>query len=178
MSFFDLIDEPPVRDLFTYWLGLRQDGALPLKSAIRPENMPRSVLPNVFIFVREADGRLRCRLSGTAITHFYGFEATGKYLDDLVPPEVRENRLEIFHRPLATRLPIYYIGRVVTEGRDHWRIARLLLPASSDGAAADILLGAVAYRAASDHVFLESGPRAPAHIVKLVEATEDDLRAS
>lgn len=172
MSFVEQIEERPLKDLFSYWLDVRQDGTLPLKSAVRPENMPRSVLPNVFVVLRETDGSLCCRLSGTAITRFYRYEATGKHLDELAPPEVRQNRIDIFNRVLTTRLPIYYS----TEGRDHWRTARLLLPASSDGTMADTLPGAVAYRAAGDRALLDEGPRAPAHIVKFVEATESDLR--
>jgi len=78
-----LANEPLLRELWIYWDSKRGGSAMPRRSAIAPFEIPK-LLPYLAIIERAPDGRFRYRLMGSAIAQAYGFDATGKFLDEVL----------------------------------------------------------------------------------------------
>lgn len=141
MSFLDEIREPELKELFLFWLKKREGGAIPLRKDIGPAGIKPGYLPHLFMYHREANGRLRCILVGTGIVKTFHRDETGQYLDEILPPHSRNSRLMLFTRCLDERRPVYYRGPALFHTRERRRIGRLLLPLSSGAECADHIFG-------------------------------------
>ncbi|HVJ55855.1 MAG TPA: PAS domain-containing protein [Aliidongia sp.] len=126
---------------FDFWKSRRLEGALPLKSSIDPVEMPRSILPNLFLHEWEGPGKFRCRLAGTEICRVTRRNPTGLYLHEQVSPEASESRLDLFKEVIDRATPAVYGGRISTDPRNGIQFKRLLLPVSRDGSRADFIFG-------------------------------------
>lgn len=146
MTFRDDIAEPEIRSVFEYWVGKRRDTAVPLKRDIDPVEISHRALPWLFIYRREPNGRLRCILSGTGIVRIDNVDATGRYLDEIVPPHALKSRERLYSSTLEQGLPIYYLARHAKPGGVSRSFARLLLPISATGDRADCVFGIVRFR--------------------------------
>jgi hypothetical protein len=135
----------PLMDCWAFWRSRRRENAIPVRRDIDPIDMPRRILPNLFMYERDADARFRCRLFGSELCAKFAEDATGRYLDELLPADARTRRLEIFSQVLDQQRPALYIGRLVATRREWLSFRRLLLPVSSDGAGADLLFGMVIF---------------------------------
>jgi FixJ family two-component response regulator len=111
--------------LFAYWLGKREGVAVPRRASIDPADMP-TLLPNLQLHMQLPDGRFHCRLSGTAITRLFGFDATGRCTDEL--PLARGAREPLFARVIARGAPLLYRSHVTVPGREWRTYRRLMLP--------------------------------------------------
>lgn len=145
MPFTDEIRETEIRSLYGYWLATKRPGRLPLKTDIDPVRIGAKLLPNLFIYRLEPCGRFRALLYGTAIDYLYHKTLTGKYLDEIVRDRTCNSRVGLFERVARERLPVYYSGRVLLPTREQRDISALLLPVSSDGEAADHVLGILTF---------------------------------
>jgi hypothetical protein len=143
--FLGVLRGTSLEDCFTYWRERRQANDVPRKGAIDPVDMPRSILPNLFIYQQMADGRFRCRLAGTEICRVFRHNPTGLYLDELIVPSAVSSRQRLFSRVLEQRLPVVYGGRLVHSEQSWVRFRRLLLPVSSTGERADHVFGMVVF---------------------------------
>jgi len=132
-------------DCWAFWQSRRRENAIPVRRDIDPIDMPLRILPNLFIYERNADGRFRCRLFGSELCAKFAEDATGRYLDEMLPDNARAKRLEIFSTVLDQRRPGVYVGRLVATRREWLSFRRLLLPVSSDGSAADLIFGMVIF---------------------------------
>lgn len=132
------------RWLFDYWWSKRAGGDLPRRQAIEPMEMPR-LLPNLQLHARTDDGRLLCRLSGTAIVQAMRVDTTGQYLDAAISNQAYLRRKHLFERVLQTSRPLMYRARMTFLGVD-WRLyRRLMLPLSYRGDGADMILSLVQF---------------------------------
>lgn len=141
MAFFDDIRESELKELFRHWLQRRNGCALPLRKDIGPTGINPAYLPHLFMYRREVGGRLRCILIGSEIVAVFHRDETGRYLDEIVPPESGSSRLKLYARCVDEARPIYYAGPALIPTGDRRRVCRLLLPLSSDGVAADHVFG-------------------------------------
>lgn len=112
-------------ELLAYWQSKHDGQMVPPREAIDPNDV-RNRLPHLQLYQRMADGRFRCRLSGTAITSIIGFDPTGKYTEEL--PLRAGWRGSLFERVTAAARPVYYRARVTFPGQDWRTIRRLMVP--------------------------------------------------
>jgi hypothetical protein len=143
--FLDVVRGTPLEACFDFWRGRPRVDGVPLKAAIDPIDMPRRILPNLFLYRQEADGRFRCRLAGTEICRVFGHNPTGLYLDNLVVPSAVTNRQHLFTRVVERRLPVVYGGLLVHSEDSLVRFLRLLLPVAAAAERADHVFGMVIF---------------------------------
>ena len=137
------LDDPRLRRFFDYWRSQFRDGDLPLRKDFDPLDVPELLgLINIMEVVRtEAGGfRFRYRLWGSQVTHLFGADHTGKYIDEIVVP----TRIEEVHAALASvvleRKPHFWQVRVPLENRDYQSNRRLALPyCDADGVVSNIM---------------------------------------
>lgn len=175
MAFIDEIADPLIRQVFGYWRAQWRPGRLPRRHAIDPAALPPECLPHLFMFRREADGRLRQLLVGTAIVKALGRDETGTYLDEVLTGRAGLRRLRLIQRVVDERLPIFYVGPAFSRTEERRRVARLMLPVSSDGAACDYVFGIARFGPVLHERRDEPWLTADEDPAKVVVATEDDL---
>ena len=151
-----MLSGTPLEDCFAFWLSRRSGRSVPLKSAIDPVEMPRHIIPHLFIYERTPDGRLRCRLGGTAVCTAFQYDPTGRYLDEMVPPEAHDSRIPLFQNVIDRALPLAFSGNMVVPGRTWIKFRRLMMPISIRGDAADGIFGMVIF---PGFALRRSGPR-------------------
>lgn len=87
----------------------------------------------MLVMEREPSGRFRCRLAGTRLTANFGFEPTGWYLDEVVPPDAAVFRLGIYEHVLRERRSAFCRLRFSVPGREFIASDRLYVPVLGDG---------------------------------------------
>jgi len=132
--------DPPITDArlqeaFDYWRHKAEDGELPRRSAIDPIEIPR-LLPDVMLVEVVAPSRYRYRLIGTANAEAHGINATGCYLDEVLPgPEYKAHVLALYDECVGARRALYseclFIAPRGGAPERHTKV--LFLPLSEDG---------------------------------------------
>lgn len=98
---------PYLRDLFDYWVHLRGERQMPLRSDVDPVDVPRPILPYLYILVRDDDGGFRFRLVGTRLASVFGRDVTGKRLEEELRGDVLRTALESYDRVIKLGKPSY-----------------------------------------------------------------------
>jgi hypothetical protein len=101
------IESSIIRELFDYWRGKCRGTAIPRRTDIDPaEILP--ILPNLMIVDFEQQPfRVRFRLVGTKVVEITGFEFTGRYLDEIVKPDVEAAFIECYETASRTKQPVF-----------------------------------------------------------------------
>jgi hypothetical protein len=136
-----------LRDL---WARSKGDTRVPLRSAFTPELL-RPWLPNIVIVeARGAPPRFHIRLAGTAAVAFAGRDFTGKFLDEVIPPEHYEATVEPYHWAIETGEPAeddILRHQFFAPDGTNLPVRRLVMPCSSDGTLIDrFVVGLFLYR--------------------------------
>ncbi len=79
---------PKIASIYDYWLSSHPaDGGLPSRADIDPIDMPRGVLPNIWLIdvLRMPALRYRYRLIGTHVAKARDCDRTGHYVDEEFP---------------------------------------------------------------------------------------------
>jgi hypothetical protein len=121
-------------ELHAYWAGRAASGhGVPRRADIDPLDLPAGLWPQLFIYQRTAENRLRCRLCGSAIVEIQGRDVTGLHIDELMRAEAIPLRQGIMLRVLDERRPVYYAGPLAVHDREHRWTYRLMLPVAAEG---------------------------------------------
>lgn len=97
--------------------------------------------------VHEGDTvRYRVRLVGTRIVYYEGHDNTGRFLDEVIPQDQRNQILEPYARCAETRAPVHGTFYGCSEAAISSKLERLILPLAADGTRIDQFLVAI-YRA-------------------------------
>lgn len=136
------IREPRLRELYTYWRRLAAPRGLPRRKDLDPVDIPR-LLPHVMLVEAHPDGRYRYRLIGTENVREHGFDATGQYLDEVLPgPEYRAHVLSLYDRCVRERRALYseslFLSPVGYQAQRHLKV--LFMPLSEDGKTVNMVL--------------------------------------
>jgi hypothetical protein len=83
------------RALFEYWLSLRKDGAIPVRTDFNPRRVQR-ILSSLCLFQVWPGEGVSCRIAGTTIARALDMELTGKNYLEFTPPDFRRERLQRF----------------------------------------------------------------------------------
>jgi len=128
-------------ELFAYWAGLRQRGALPRRCDLDPGRIKR-LLPTVSLtqVVREPRD-YRLRLAGTGLYGVYGGEITGKKLTDVYNSAAADYWREELDRVVEERRPRVGHHSMAWRGASHVTLLWLRLPLATNGRDVDVILG-------------------------------------
>ncbi len=139
-----------LRHLLQHYLDARGDKRMPSRRDLDPARLG-PVLPIIWLSEYEAAAdTFRYRLAGEEVNEVFGGSVAGRLLSDFVTGDrfqaTNENFLKVLRdeAALLTSGPIYRCTDRIAMGE------RLVLPLSSDGVAADGLLGATARSALVD----------------------------
>jgi hypothetical protein len=127
------------------WRARCRDGGLPVRADFPAEDLT-AWMGHIQIVERVPDGetdRYRVRLAGTRIVYYEGRDNTGKFLDDVIPRDQRDQILEPYRRCADTRQPVYSQFYSCSDTGISAQLERLILPLATDGAAVDQFLVAI-----------------------------------
>jgi hypothetical protein len=132
-----------VERAFRYWSSKCRDGRLPRRADLRPEEMPL-LLPHVFLVdVTHAPLEFRFRIVGTEICNLAGRDYTGARVNEKEYGPDWKSIFEVYWRVVHSAKPEVAVRRAPWLAREFLRYERLIAPLSSDGAAVDMLFGAL-----------------------------------
>jgi hypothetical protein len=120
---------------YHYWAEKAAGRGMPSRADIDPVDIPK-LLPDVMLVERFANGRYRYRLIGTENTRAHGMNATGRYLDEVLPgPDYRAHVLTLYDECVATRRTLYseclFFSPARHQPERHTKV--LFMPLSPDG---------------------------------------------
>jgi hypothetical protein len=125
--------------LYRYWNDRRGELRFPPRASIDPVDFPYALGRVSLVEVQRNPLRFRYRLVGTLLTEHLGYEMTGKYVEDIPEPSMREFTRSFYERALERQAPLHEAGMALIE-RYSWQHEVLLLPLASDGETIDMLL--------------------------------------
>jgi len=120
---------------YRYWR--RKAGAriMPRRADIDPTEIPK-LLPDVMLVDVMPDGRYRYRLIGTENARAHGINATGRYLDEVLPGiEYKAHVIRLYDESVRKRRALYseclFLSPELRAAERHSKV--LFLPLSQDG---------------------------------------------
>ena len=125
-----------------YWRRKAIGRAMPSRADIDPVEIPK-LLPDVMLVERHQDGRYRYRLIGTENTAAQGINATGRFLDEVLPgPDYAAHVLGLYDECVRERRALYSECLFFSPGRNqperHTKV--LFMPLSNDGTTVNMIL--------------------------------------
>lgn len=137
----ETVQRPRLRRLLEYWQARRGDRAMPGRQDIDPLDLSW-LLGNISLadVVHGADRpRYRFRLVGTRAVQRFGYDPTGKWLDDLPEPAYRQHVQAAYDELIRRQVPLVERPNMLIDNRTHdYEILRL--PLGADGATIDMIL--------------------------------------
>jgi hypothetical protein len=135
----DAIPGEPMRRLYRYWQSKCDAHAMPARADIDPVDFPWALGNVCLIELEREPPRLRYRLVGTRLLRPADADLTGRFVDDIPSPELRELVRRHLTEAAATAAPNLYRMTVTNEYGPHGYV-RLALPLrGADGKVAMIL---------------------------------------
>jgi len=134
------IDSAKIRALHQYWRSIRTARVLPSREDVELLDIG-ALMPNVMIVEFEQDPfRVKYRLVGTRVVEMSGFEFTGKYLDEIVFPDVLTEFERAYRQLVKGRRPMLGRTECVTPTEEQNAHDVGVFPLSSDGRTVDMAL--------------------------------------
>lgn len=132
-------------ELFAYWASRRDQGRLPGRAQIEPDDFKRH-LPTVSLIDVLRDERTgeriyRQRLAGTALYSVYGREITGRTLEEVYNSAAAQYWRGELDKVVDLKKPGVGVHNLAWRGQSHLSILWLRLPLSSNGADVDMIMG-------------------------------------
>jgi hypothetical protein len=138
----DVVRSVNQRWLLNYWNRIRAGSILPTWQGLETEELMRMSESLSFSDVLAANGNIRylIRFHGQKIAETYGSNCRGKFLDEILPPALRDAALATYRHVVATRRPVYTVADTSDRAGRLVHYERLLLPFGRDGATVDRIL--------------------------------------
>ena len=136
------ISEPRILELHAYWERIAAGRRMPSRKDLDPADLPR-LLPHLMLVDVQPGDRYRYRLIGTENVFEHGIDATGRYVDEVVPGlEYKEHVLKLYGECVRERRPVYSESEFLSPvGFKTERLLKvLLLPLSEDGETVNMVL--------------------------------------
>lgn len=129
------VTDPRLDHALVYWRSKLAGRAMPRRADIEPTEIPR-LLPDVMLVDVLSDGRYRYRLIGTENARAHGINATGRFLDEVLPgPEYQTHVLALYDECVRERRPLYseclFLSARGSAPERHTKV--LFMPLSDDG---------------------------------------------
>ncbi|WP_084811319.1 PAS domain-containing protein [Ensifer sp. BR816] len=129
-------------ELFQYWNTVRGDRDLPRRDEIDPAHI-RSLLPDLFILQRQANGDIGFRLAGTRVCALFGRELRDRKFADLWLDAEADGIARTADQVMTQCTPMLLYARGATEAGEELDVELLLSPLASADGTNDRLLGAL-----------------------------------
>jgi hypothetical protein len=155
------------RWLLKRWKEQLGNNRIPQWKAVGTEELTRIASNLSILEVSGGDGtaRFRVRFHGETIGRVYGSaDCSGKYLDEIIPPERQKEGLAPYHQVLESSQPVYTVHDVTDRNGRLVHYERLLLPYAHSGASVDHILASLEFicpDGAYDSLELMTLPSAP-----------------
>lgn len=128
-------EQHPCRLFHTYWRSLAQGRAAPPQRAdFSPGDIPR-LLPFLLILdvLPREDGRAyRYRLVGTEIVDMLATDPTGKRLDEVISPDILQDRQRLYDQSVDRQEAIFTARHVPVERRSFIPVYTALFPFATE----------------------------------------------
>lgn len=129
------ISDARLRQAIDYWRRKAAVRPMPARADLDPIEIPK-LLPDVMLVDVLRSGRYRYRLIGTGNAQAHGFNATGRYVDEVVPgPQYQAHVLALYDECVRSRRPLYseclFLSPRRRDPERHTKV--LFLPLSDDG---------------------------------------------
>jgi len=135
--------DPFLGTLLSYWEKKRGSRAMPRRRDIDPLELPPALWPHLELVERDAGGRLRWRLIGTAVVDAMGLDATGRLLADVLAGEYLRFAERCHETVRTSRRPAYCRCRLRHGASGDIALHRLAVPLSEDDAVVSMILSAL-----------------------------------
>jgi hypothetical protein len=132
------VPDARLRALYGYWIAKCAGRPMPLRRDIDVLELAPWLGNLMLIEVLEGGAEFRYRVYGSTLAQYYGRDLTGKTTEG-VPEEARKAVRREYRAVLADGRPVVILRDREVRHRT-MRVAKLVLPLSSDGAALDLLL--------------------------------------
>lgn len=142
---------PRLQRLLGYWQAHRHGDALPGRDDVDPLELGWILGDLSLVEVHRGDGglRFRFRLIGSRVAARFGFDATGRWLEDFPGDTYRQHIGAAFAEVVARAGPFAERPNMVIDGMLHnYEILRL--PLASDGRTVDMLMIGADFSARQD----------------------------
>lgn len=132
---------PLVRRLHDVWREKCAGSRLPRRADFDPQEL-KALLPNLMIVEPEpAPFRLRYRLVGTKITRVSGFDFTGRYLDEILRPDLPDDWHQYYRIAYDSGRPVYGLINCPTHEGDTFNYEFGIFPLRLTGDAVEQFFG-------------------------------------
>lgn len=138
------IESENLRRFYGYWRSKHDGQLLPGRQDIDPLDFPYALGDVTLVDVARDPLRFRFRLDGTRHVERFGFDMTGKWLDDFPEPEMRRLIFDSYREVVESGRPRRRHRDLVTDGR-MFRYEALLLPLARDGRIIDMLISIISF---------------------------------
>ena len=133
--------DPRLEQAYLYWCSKANGRAMPCRTDIDPTEIPK-LLPDVMLVERLDDGRYRYRLIGTENTRAHGVNATGRFLDEVLPgPDYGAHVLALYDECVAKQRALYseclFFSPARHDPERHTKV--LFMPLSPDGKSVNMI---------------------------------------
>jgi hypothetical protein len=125
---------PRLIAFYRYWNGARGGKSMPARSDVDPIDIPKDLLPNLFL-VEVVDGgrRFKFRLAGTESTIASGRPMTGFHVDEVTPNRAyAEYVSNLYRRVMARKRPVLSVSNFGQPKQEHRVTQRIMCPLSPD----------------------------------------------
>ena len=149
------IADPRLRAVGEYWHKKSAGRRMPQRADLDPVDIPK-LLPHVMLIEVHAGGRYRYRLIGTENVREHGFDATGRYLDEVLPgPEYKRHVLRLYDECVLQCRSVYSESLSYSSaGRKPQRHTKVLfMPLSDDGQTVNLVFVAQVF------LYIDAGVR-------------------
>ncbi len=148
---FEHVTNTVLRRLLAYWLDKRCDGPMPSITDIDPIDIPWALSCIWICDYLPDSGRFRYRLAGEEINTHWGYNISGKYLDEIMPAERLEPVTTKFRDVVDGPAIVHVIGQAYLDEQISAKHERIILPLSDDGQTVSSVLGATHRAGFHDH---------------------------
>jgi hypothetical protein len=135
------IPHPRIREFAAYWQSKRAGRRAPPRGDIDPAELA-PFLPHMYMLDVVPPGpRVKVRLLGTEATQGGGVDYTGRFADEVLPPDRHLELQQEVEDVLQHFVLRYKIADLAWQGRPYARYHRIMTPLSPDQSTVNILLG-------------------------------------
>ena len=143
----ETVQRPRLRRLLDYWHDKRADRRLPARADLDPMQFTwllgnislAEVVPDAAPDAVPGALRYRFRLVGTRAVERFGYDPTGRWLDDLPEPTYRRHVQAAYDEVVRRRVPLVERLDMLIDNRTHdYEILRL--PLGADGETVDMIM--------------------------------------
>jgi hypothetical protein len=139
-AFAKSIPQSILRRFFDYWLAKKGSREMPTRADLDPLDFAYALGHLILVDVERDPMRFRFRLYGTALTNFFrDGDYTGKYADELLPPDYAPYVVELYRTAVQARIP-RYARRDLVMNNQRLSYDALTLPLADPDNPADIAM--------------------------------------